>query len=134
MNIVCVYDGPDHFLALSAKEILESEGITVIMPTEHTGGVYPQYSLITGGNRLMVSEADAPRAREILAGFEGNARPLDEPYPLPERTCPWCGSSKYTEIVEQRRGLMGSLFLILGVLIPVRKRYFQCGTCGKEWK
>ncbi|MDC7223850.1 MAG: DUF2007 domain-containing protein [Spirochaetales bacterium] len=133
MKTVCVYDGPDHFLALSAKEILESEGIMVIMPTEHTGGVYPQYALITAGNRLLVREDEAERAREILSGFEGNAQPLEEPFFKPERACPHCGSVLYTEILEKRRGWRGFVFLLLGTLIPARKRYFICKTCGETW-
>ena len=134
MKTVCIYEGSSHFMALSAKELLESEGIMVIMPTEFTGGVYPQYSLISGGDRLFVREDEAEKAREILSGFEGKAEPLEEPFYTDHRTCPLCGSPKYTEFIEERRGLTGSLFLLFGIFVPAKKRSFQCRSCGHTWK
>ena len=134
MKTVCIYEASSHFMALSAKELLESEGIMVIMPTEFTGGVYPQYSLISGGDRLLVSESEADRAREILAGFEGHAEPLEEPFYTGERSCPLCGSSRYTEFIENRPGRTGLLFLLTGGLLSRKKRYFQCHSCGHIWK
>ena len=134
MKTVCIYESGDHFLALSAREILEREGIIVLMPTEHIGSILPHYSLATAGHRLFVNENEAEWAREILSGFSGGAQSLEEPFYTPERNCPACGSTKYTEFIDQRKGLMGFIFLFLGALIPLKKRYFQCNTCGHTWK
>jgi hypothetical protein len=134
MKTVCIYESSDHFLALSAREILEAEDIIVIMPTENMGSIMPHLALAEAGHKLYVSENEAGRAREILKGFAGNAQPMEEPFLASGKTCPQCGSPKYTEIIEKRRGIMGLFFLLFGAIKPVKKRYFQCQSCGHEWK
>jgi hypothetical protein len=53
--------------ALFIKSLLESVGITAIVPDEHTLNVQPLYSPALGGVRVLVPAAQAERAEEVLS-------------------------------------------------------------------
>ena len=52
--------------ALFVKSLLESEGIEVQIPDEHTVGVHSLLANAIGGIRVLVRAADQERAAEIL--------------------------------------------------------------------
>ena len=52
--------------ALFVKSLLESEGIEVQIPDEHTVGVHSLLANAIGGIRVLVRETDQERAAEIL--------------------------------------------------------------------
>ncbi len=52
--------------ALFVKSLLESEGIAVLIPDEHTVGVHSLLANAIGGIRVLVREEDQERAAEIL--------------------------------------------------------------------
>jgi hypothetical protein len=52
--------------ALFVKSLLESEGIEVQIPDEHTVAVHSLLANAIGGIRVLVREADRERAAEIL--------------------------------------------------------------------
>lgn len=52
--------------ALFVKSLLESEGIAVLLPDEHTVGVHSLLANAIGGIRVLVREEDQERAAEIL--------------------------------------------------------------------
>jgi hypothetical protein len=61
--------------AMLLKSVLESAGIEVLVPDEHTLAVNPGYGSALGGVRIMVRAADVDKAKEILqsAGTDANA-------------------------------------------------------------
>ena len=50
-----------------ARGLLESAGVQAWLATDDAGGAYP-FQLSGGGVQLMVGEADAAAAEELLAG------------------------------------------------------------------
>jgi hypothetical protein len=50
-----------------ARGLLESAGVQAWLLTDDAGGAYP-FQLSGGGVQLMVTEADAAAAEELLAG------------------------------------------------------------------
>ena len=48
------------------KSLLESGGIDVFIPYEHTLGVQPFYANAIGGAKVLVRAADRERAAELL--------------------------------------------------------------------
>jgi hypothetical protein len=52
--------------ALFVKSLLESEGIDIQIPDEHTVGVHSLLANAIGGIRVLVRAADRERAAEIL--------------------------------------------------------------------
>lgn len=67
MDLVTVATFPDLPEAELAKERLESEGIQAFVLHENTAGVMPFLTPGSGGIHVQVGNADAERAREILA-------------------------------------------------------------------
>ena len=57
------------------KSVLESEGITVQIPDEHTVGLQPGIATALGGIRVLVPSDEWSRATELLAAV--NATPTD---------------------------------------------------------
>lgn len=68
-NLVTLRTYPDEILAGMARTALESEDIQAIVSRDDCGGMEPQLN-ITGGVRLIVKEADAKRADQILDSFD----------------------------------------------------------------
>ena len=52
--------------AAIAREMLEAEGIAVLLPDEHTMSVDPGLQNVIGGVKLQVRVEDAERATDIL--------------------------------------------------------------------
>jgi hypothetical protein len=52
--------------ALFVRSLLESEGIRVLIPDEHTVGVHSLLANAIGGIRVLVPPEDQERAAEIL--------------------------------------------------------------------
>ena len=138
MNTVCVFDSDDRFSAMSAKELLESNGIICLMPNEHLTGILPHYSVATGGAKLYVSEKDYELAKIILQPFikdfviekeKLEAIKLDE---HKIEKCPKCGSTNIIVNAKYRRGLIAFLYLLTGVPIPAKKVIKRCEDCGLE--
>jgi len=64
------------------KSVLESEGIEVQVPDEHTLGIQPMYAAPIGGVRVMVPASEAARAKELLEAVMASPSansPDDEP-------------------------------------------------------
>lgn len=69
-------DGPEEWVvawnsswlhdALFVRTLLESEGIDVMIPDEHTVGVHSLLANAIGGIRVLVRASDQERAAEVL--------------------------------------------------------------------
>lgn len=66
-----------------ARERLKALGVDAILETDSAGGMYPQLNLLNGMH-LLVPEAEAEKAREILA--EAGDSPKGPPW-----ICSACG-------------------------------------------
>jgi hypothetical protein len=60
------------------KSVLESEGIEVQVPDEHTLAIQPMYAAAIGGVRVMVPATEAARAKELLESVMASP-PADSP-------------------------------------------------------
>ena len=56
--------------ALFLKSVLESEGIDVQLPDEHTVSIQPGIATALGGIRVLVRAHDAEHARAVLKAVE----------------------------------------------------------------
>ena len=63
--------------ALFVKSLLESEGIAVQIPDEHTVGVHSLLANAIGGIRVLVRAEDQERAAEILTELATPDPPAD---------------------------------------------------------
>ena len=61
--------------ALFVKSLLESEGIDVQIPDEHTVGVHSLLANAIGGIRVLVRAGDQERAAEILTQLADRVPP-----------------------------------------------------------
>jgi len=66
-DLITVERYPDRFTAEQAQQILAQFGIDAMVQADDAGGMYAGLSFSFKGVRLRVREADAERAREILA-------------------------------------------------------------------
>ena len=140
METVCVFQANDHFTALAAKELLESNDIVCLMPNEHLSGVVPYYSMAIGGYSLFVQEADFKRSRELLkfinnkAGITNTRIEPEQKSEGPGESCPKCGGSDIEIEIKNRRSLIVSLYLLFTVPVPAKKAVKRCNACNHHWK
>ena len=115
-----------------ARTRLEADGITCVVSDEYLVRVDWLLSNAVGGVKLMVPSWEADRAKEILrprprlvvvagAGSEE------------EMICPRCHCDDvYFTRFSRRMEAMS--VLLLGFIVPWRKRRWACKECGYEWK
>jgi len=60
------------------KSVLESEGIGVMLPDEHTLSIQPGVGTALGGVRVMVRAHDLAHARQVLADVQPTDLAPDE--------------------------------------------------------
>jgi DNA-directed RNA polymerase subunit RPC12/RpoP len=117
-----------------ALSLLASENIEAFLADEHMARAGIYHSALAGGVRLMVKEADAARAMEVLKaaesgelltdrenGREGGWREDLETETLaqePETRCPRCGSAHL-----ERKGGLRALF----------SPGYKCRVCGAKF-
>lgn len=61
--------------ALFVRSLLESEGIRVLIPDEHTVGMHSLLANAIGGIRVLVRPEDQERAAEILTQLNSDPPP-----------------------------------------------------------
>ena len=103
---------------------LETSGIAVFLPDEFLNASIGAGNMFEGV-RIQVAEADAPRAREILAIPDAS----DATNPL---RCPTCGSGD----VAFLRSWLGAVisFLLAGLFLVRRPVPCACRLCGHTWR
>ena len=104
------------------KAKLESEGISAEVMDENLVSVNWTLSNAVGGVKLMVSEADLDRAREVL-GDLGES---------PTVTCPKCESSSTRRLRHPWWMILISVLTLVPFLFG-RPRWV-CEDCNNEWK
>ena len=74
---------------------------------------------------LHINERDKEKAEEILSNEEYH-------YIIPEYQCRRCKSQNTYEILNSKKYIFFSIFLLFAPLI-LKKRKFYCDDCNKEW-
>ncbi len=116
-----------------AKGLLESEGIPVVLHSEHHVWSAWPYSQALGGVRLQVPEEHVREARDLLARQRGGEfeRALAEQQDAPEIRCPRCGS---TDLRYMRDPwlvlLMVATLGLSGIIFPPGIKGRVCNACG----
>ncbi|MDC7221402.1 MAG: hypothetical protein PQJ59_15815 [Spirochaetales bacterium] len=138
MGVVCIYSAPDHFNALSAREILEANDIITLFPTEYSS-MTGSTSFIMGKYRLQVNEIDAEKAIDILKanGFIEAENVFIDPNETKEPYCDRCPlcKSQNIESVEKDRYILN---YFVSLFSGNEKRFYYlkytCNQCNFNWK
>ena len=69
-NLVVVQTFADETEAAMAKSALEDAGIHATIQTDAAGGIRPHPGWAIGGYKLLVPEADAPSARDLVESLD----------------------------------------------------------------
>lgn len=64
-----------------ARNLLDAEGIAVVIRDQPLASLLPAVALANGGLTLLVAEDEVARAREVLAKPDWSEAPPDEPSP-----------------------------------------------------
>ncbi|AHC16359.1 hypothetical protein L21SP2_3015 [Salinispira pacifica] len=140
MKTVCAFETRDHFTALSAKELLESNGIQCLIPNMFHGGLQPHLSLSAVSYRVLVDPEDLEVARDLIQGFSVKMQDEHPEWSESEQLhrlvyhCPEC---KSTDISESPaiRGFSDLMKLIIR-MSPESSKYLKlrCRSCGFSWE
>lgn len=125
-------DQPEAYIA---RSLLEQHGITVFLFDQNFVAVSWLSMFAVAGLRLMVVEAEAEKARAILA--EAVAEPAagasaDTPAVAATPSCPKCGSTDTTRICSLIAAVAG--FFIATVPLLLRTKKWRCRHCGHRWR
>ena len=132
-NLVAVARFRDLEQATIARGMLQSAGIDCFLADENTVRMDWFWSNMIGNMRLLVREADAQAATEILAQPVPDPIPMDdgeEPFEQPK--CPKCGSVD-TQFEGWNRGASLTTAAIIAPL-PIRRDAWKCNACGAHWQ
>jgi DNA-directed RNA polymerase subunit M/transcription elongation factor TFIIS len=118
--------------AEAARGALAAAGIESVLADENVVGVAWTYSNAIGGIRLMVPEAQADEARELLGGdHASDLAHATGTTPEPALRCPKCSSADVYFETGRRRTAAFMLLMFLPWIWPDRNR---CRGCGHAWK
>lgn len=131
---VCIRTFSDSMGATLARMQLQDAGIRSWI-VEQVGGVDPALNLALGV-RLMVAEADAARAEEVLSARAEEAE-QDEPADPTTVRCPRC-EMEYCRFGKPRfvaanPMILGIAFFAWVVAQIAGSRRWRCDTCGYVW-
>lgn len=117
------------------KTKLASEGIPSYIFDENIISLNPLYNLMVGGIKVMVSQSDFERAREIVNEIETTVLTDDADQVI---ECPTCGSTDLYHGFKSMRGFAGILSAVIAILLAVIPLYFKtvfkCKKCGAEFE
>lgn len=116
-----------------AKGLLESEGVSAILDSEHHVWAAWPYSQTLGGVRLLVPAPHADQARAVLARLRSGEfeRALEEQQGVSADGCPVCGSTdlRFTRSFPSTLLLLATLGLA-SIIFPPRIDGRKCNNCG----
>ncbi|MCG6467327.1 DUF2007 domain-containing protein [Vibrio parahaemolyticus] len=113
-----------------AKASLESAGIESYIADEHTVNTQWLYSNAIGGVRLMVAEADADDATQILNSNFSESVEHGVIADNSQDVCPNCGSKDLSAHTKGKRPAF-LVFILLGFPLFFYKHGYKCNQCGE---
>lgn len=129
MDFVILHTYASYVDAHIAKGVLEEEGISSWLKDENTVTIDPILTNAVGGIKLMVPQADAQKAWELLENLRKEQKALI--------ACPKCGSHN-TELVSTPRKAMNWISAIttffLGDYAIATDKVNHCFDCGHEFQ
>ena len=108
--------------------LLESEEIDCWLQDENTVTVYPIWTNVVGGIKLMVKKEDYPRALEIFKQAENNRKEAVE--------CPKCKGHNVEEVSSPRKpaNWISAIFTYSFMAYPLGvDKVNHCFDCGHEF-
>jgi predicted RNA-binding Zn-ribbon protein involved in translation (DUF1610 family) len=128
MNIITLRTFDNYFLANITLTKLQDAGIECYLKDENTVTIDPILSNAIGGIKLVVKDADAEEAKQLLQQF-------DEEY-MNSVKCPQCGASAITLI--NKPGVTNFFTAIFSWLFSsyavATEQVYKCAKCGYESK
>jgi ribosomal protein S27AE len=128
MNMITLRSFDNYFLANITLTKLQDAGIECYLKDENTVTIDPILSNAIGGIKLVVKEADAADAKQLLQQF-------DEEY-LKSVKCPKCSATEITLVTKPgASNYITAIFTWLFSSYAVAaESIYQCGKCGYESK
>ncbi len=129
MNFVIVRSFDNYIDANITLGRLQSEGVQGFLRDEYTVTIDPILSNAIGGIKLTVREQDAPKAMELLEGFDREKRAFFK--------CPNCGSNDVEFISTSRKAsnwFSAILSFLIGSYAIAPNKVYHCFNCGHEFK
>jgi hypothetical protein len=117
-----------------ARSLLEQRGVTVFLFDQNFVAVSWLSMFAVSGLRLMVVEAEAEKARAILAdavAVPAAGASADTPAIAATPSCPECGSTDTTRVYSPIAAVVG--FFIATVPLLLRKK-MRCRDCSHRWR
>jgi ribosomal protein S27AE len=128
MNMITLRSFDNYFLANITLTKLQDAGVECYLKDENTVTIDPILSNAIGGIKLVVKEADAADAKQLLQQF-------DEEY-LKSVKCPKCSATEITLVTKPgASNYITAIFTWLFSSYAVAaESIYQCGKCGYESK
>ena len=128
MNIITLRSFDNYFLANITFTKLQDAGVECYLKDEHTVTIDPILSNAIGGIKLVVKEADAADAKQLLQQF-------DEEY-LQSVKCPKCAATEIVLVTKPgASNYITAIFTWLFSSYAVAaESIYQCGKCGYQSK
>ncbi|MEY2918273.1 MAG: hypothetical protein RIS73_1987 [Bacteroidota bacterium] len=128
MNMITLRSFDNYFLANITLTKLQDAGVECYLKDENTVTIDPILSNAIGGIKLVVKEADAEDAKQLLQQF-------DEEY-LKSVKCPKCSATEITLVTKPgASNYITAIFTWLFSSYAVAaESIYQCGKCGYESK
>jgi ribosomal protein S27AE len=128
MNMITLRSFDNYFLANITLTKLQDAGVECYLKDENTVTIDPILSNAIGGIKLVIKEADAEDAKQLLQQF-------DEEY-LKSVKCPKCSATEITLVTKPgASNYITAIFTWLFSSYAVAaESIYQCGKCGYESK
>jgi DNA-directed RNA polymerase subunit M/transcription elongation factor TFIIS len=128
MNMITLRSFDNYFLANITLTKLQDAGVECYLKDENTVTIDPILSNAIGGIKLVVKEADAADAKQLLQQF-------DEEY-LKSVKCPKCSATEITLVTKPgASNYITAIFTWLFSSYAVAaESIYQCSKCGYESK
>lgn len=127
MNFIPIRSYDSYITANLVLQQLEAEGIRAYLQDEHTVTIDLILSNAIGGIKLMVPEAQAPRAKELLEAIEKAYKQSVK--------CPKCGSDNIhfvTQVDKPINWFSAITSWLFGNYAVAAKKVYHCFDCGYE--
>jgi hypothetical protein len=131
-NLVTLRQFRDLPEALLAKGALESAGLQCFMADDITIRMDWLWSNALGGIKLCVKSEDADAAVQLLDQGIPEGFDVKDVGEYKQPSCPNCQSLDIS--FEDLNKPAAYASVALGVLIPITRRRWKCGSCGHIWQ